>query len=106
MFFGGKNKGFGVSGDVVISENTGIFLRIGSGNSQDFLSGGFEIREVLFKDKLGLGYAYLHGKRNTYVSELYYSVEIRKYFSVSFDLQYLKESRDTIIYGLRLYFER
>lgn len=104
--FGGKGKGFGVSGDATLSENLGIFFRFGAGNSQTFLSGGFELRNLIFKDKIGFGYAYLNEGKKGEVLELYYSIKLSQYLSVSFDVQYLRESKEAFIYGLRLFFER
>ena len=104
--FGGNSKGFGISGDITLSEKAGIFFRFGSGNSQDFLSGGFELRKLLFNDKLGLGYAYLKDKLSHSVVELYYSLKILKYLTVSLDIQYLNEEKEAFIYGLRVFFER
>lgn len=104
--FGGDSKGFGISGDLTLSESLGIFFRFGSGSSQDFLSGGFELKNLLFKDKLGIGYAYLKEKISRSVAELYYSLKIIKYLTVSFDIQYLKEEKEAFIYGVRLFFER
>lgn len=104
--FGGNSKGFGVSADLSPLENIGLFFRFGKGDSKDFVSGGFELKNLLFKDKLGLGYAYLKGEGTHAVAELYYSLEILKYFTVSFDLQYLSESKNALVCGVRLHFKR
>ncbi|WP_461828682.1 hypothetical protein, partial [Aquifex sp.] len=70
------------------------------------LSGGIELKNLLFKDNLGLGYAYLREEMSSSVAELYYSLRVLKYLTVSFDIQYLRESKEAFIYGLRLFFER
>ncbi len=99
------NNGFGLSADYT-QKRTGFFFRIGIPfqNENNFYSLGFERRNIwLGKDKIGLAFGLINKDKNVFVSEFYYSKHITKHISTSVDFQYMKENRDDLIIGGRLY---
>ena len=107
IFGGEEYKGFGISGDYSFGDK-GVFLRAGNSNTDYdyFISGGFEISNILNKDKIGIGYGYIHGKKdaeNVHTFETYYSYSINTHTTLTADVQYMKESKEDFIYGGRLY---
>ncbi len=108
LFGDGENKGFGVSGDYTLSENTGFFFRFGNSNTDYdfFVSGGFQLKNIFFKDKFGFGYGFIKGDENVEninVSECYYMIKINDSISFTFDIQYMDEKKSDFVYGGRLY---
>lgn len=103
-----KHKGFGVSSDYAFSDRFGVFFRGGISNVEyDYLlSGGFEIKKWITDNKIGVGAGFIKGKagiENIYVCECYYTVNLNKHLYISGDLQYIKEKREDIVLGGRVY---
>ncbi len=99
------NNGFGVSADYTQGK-TGYFFRIGIPfqNQNSFYSAGLEKRFIKSKkDKIGFALGIINKQKNAYLSEFYYAFNINKHISTTFDIQYMKEYKDDIIFGGRLY---
>ncbi len=99
------NNGFGFSADYTKGK-FGYFIRIGIPfqNQNSFFSGGFEKRNIwLGKDKIGFAVGIVNKEKNAYISEFYYQKHLAKHVSITGDIQYMKEFRDDIIIGGRLY---
>ena len=109
VFSGHEHKGFGISSDYAFSDRFGVFFRGGISNvDYDYLlSGGFEAKKLITDDKVGVGAGFIKGKaetENIYVCECYYTVNLNKHLYVSGDLQYIKEKREEVVLGGRVYF--
>jgi hypothetical protein len=99
------NNGFGFSGDYTKGK-LGFFVRVGIPfeKQNSFFSFGIEKRKVWFgKDKIGIGFGIINKEKNAYISEFYYTKNLMKHVSITGDIQYMKEFRDDIILGGRLY---
>ncbi len=108
LFGGEENKGIGISGDYTLSDKSGFFFRGGCTNTdyRYFISGGFQINKIFFKDYSGLGCGFIKGKgvEDIKVCEVYYDVSFSPHLSLTLDLQYMDEIETDFIYGSRLYF--
>lgn len=103
-----EDKGFGLSGDYTFNDKLGFFFRVGNSNVDYdyFISGGFQVNNILFDDYFGFGYGYIKGDsgvENISVSEVYYTINLNPYIAVTGDIQYMDESKSDFIYGARLY---
>jgi hypothetical protein len=109
LFNYNEYKGFGLSADYKMSDKYGLFSRIGNstGDYNYFLSGGFQIQNILIHDKFGLAYGFIKARenlKNIYIFESYYLINIFKNLSITFDIQHMKENKSKFIYGIRTYF--
>lgn len=116
---------WGLSFDQAVSENLGIFLRLGwqetdaAVDYEALYSGGLNITGNAWgrpSDTLGLGYAYLEGGNTdvnrTNVFEGYYRASLNDYFAITADIQYMSDALEQFdpaqknpegwIFGLRL----
>jgi porin len=105
--FGSDNKdsGFGLSADYTKGK-IGYFIRIGIPfyKQSSFFSGGFQLRKIKFKDdQIGLAFGLINKEKNAYISEGYYLINLTKHIALTFDIQYMKEFKDDVIFGGRLY---
>jgi hypothetical protein len=108
LFNAEENKGFGISGDYTLGDKAGFFFRGGNSNVDYdyFVSGGFQVNNLLFDDYIGFGYGYIKGKagvEDIKVSEVYYTVNLNNYISFTADIQYMDEIKSDFIYGGRVY---
>jgi hypothetical protein len=109
VFRGEEFKGFGISGDYAFDENTGVFFRAGSSNTDNeyFVSGGLEKKEIFTEDKIGVGIGYIKGRNGSEsitACECYYTVAVDKHLFLSGDVQYIKEKKGDIVFGGRVFF--
>lgn len=109
VFGGHEHKGFGISSDYAFSDRFGVFFRGGTSNVDYnyLLSGGFETKKLITDDKVGMGAGFIKGKagvENIYVCECYYTVNLNKHLYISGDLQYIKEKKENVALGGRVYF--
>ncbi len=115
-------EGVGFSADGPLTENLGVFLRLGTntntstGDFKNFASGGVVydgLRTLGKPSELGAGYAYLEGNEkisgieSARVGELYYKITLDEYTQLTFDLQYQKQKNTdgtlgAWTYGVRL----
>ncbi|SNZ06400.1 Carbohydrate-selective porin, OprB family [Persephonella hydrogeniphila] len=108
--FGGEEfKGFGISADYAFNENFGIFFRGGNSNRDYnyFVSAGFEKKRIITQDKIGVGIGQMKGKsgvKDISACECYYTVAVDKHLSISGDIQYIKEKKEDIVFGGRIFF--
>ena len=99
------NNGFGLSADYTKGK-TGLFFRMGIPfqNQNSFYSLGLDRKNIwLGRDKIGLAFGFINKNKNAFITEFYYSKHITKHVSASADIQYMKENRDDLILGGRLY---
>ncbi len=117
-----RKEGIGFSGDYTWNEKLGTFLRFGfntntkTGDFKSFYSGGIVIFGKLWKhpnDNVGLALGYLDGNKkvsgikNIKVAETYYQLQVNRYATLTFDVQYQyqtdeRESLKALTYGVRL----
>ncbi len=103
-------NGFGISSDFSIYNNLGLFFRGGYSN-QDlnlFFSAGLSKDNTLLKnDTFAVGSSFINNKhdnaKDIKVIEAYYKIRFKKYFTFTFDAQYMKEENEDIILGGRFY---
>ena len=102
-----ENKGFGLSSDYTLYDDSGVFFRCGfsTADYDYFLSGGIQISNIFYNDKLGLGYGFIKGdtSKDINVSEGYYTISLNDYVFITGDIQYLDEVKSDFVYGLRFY---
>jgi porin len=112
----------GLSGDQQLGDAIGVWIRFGWQDDKAAVdydamySGGINISGNLWKrenDNIGLGYAYLEGGNldidQTQVLEAYYRLVLNNYFSLTADVQYMKDDYKEssaaepkgVIFGLR-----
>ncbi len=109
LFNAYEYKGFGLSADYNINDKIGLFTRVGNstGDYKFFGSLGFRVLEIIKNDKIGFAYGYINGKnqiKSIYIYEGYYLINILKNFSITFDIQHIREEKSKFIYGIRTYF--
>ncbi len=99
-----KDSGFGLSVDYT-NKDFGYFLRIGIPfyNQNSFFSLGIQQSNLSKYDSLGFALGFLNKDKNIYISEVYYNRDLSNVFSITFDLQYMKEYKEDFISGFRLY---
>ncbi len=99
-----KESGFGISADYTLN-NSGFFLRIGNSfyGENSFYSGGIQKSNNKRNERLGFGIALLNKSVNTYIGEAYYNKNLTSHLSITFDIQYMKETEEDLILGSRLY---
>ncbi len=107
VFGGEEYKGTGLSMDYTVNSRYGLFFRGGmsDGDYRHFISGGAEIKKIIAQDRLGVAYGFIKGDKTDNISacECYYSVNINKHLSVTADLQYIKEKKEDVVAGGRIY---
>ncbi|MBI5194164.1 MAG: carbohydrate porin [Nitrospirae bacterium] len=125
VLIGDKNSGFGISLDQVLTDNLGLWARLGiqDGNVSQFdrhVSGGIQLSGGAFgrkDDVIGVGVGYtlisdtykkasgLNG--NELYAEAYYNIAVKEGFYVTPDIQYIAnpggdDNRDSFaVYGAR-----
>ncbi|WP_457641966.1 hypothetical protein [Persephonella sp.] len=99
-----ENKGLGLSSDLS-SGDYGFFVRAGYrfGINDHFFTAGMEKRNIFFEDKMAFASGYIDQNIKKYVYEIYYLYRINRYFSISVDIQHIKEKKSDFVYGLRFY---
>jgi len=114
-------RGIFISFDQELGQILGAWIRFGSQNNkaaidyEKLLSGGIDIGGRLWgrdEDNIGLGFAYLLGGNqaidNSQVFEAYYRFVLNEIFSITADLQHLKDNLKIgdnpsgFIYGIRM----
>ena len=107
LFGNSENKGFGLSGDYTY-RNLGLFFRLGKNNTdyKNFYSFGINTDLKKFRN-IGIGYSFTYNNpdaNNIKVIEFYHNYKFTEQITFTTDLQYLKEDKERLVYGFRVYF--
>ncbi len=108
LFGSSEVKGIGISADYTY-KNLGFFFRYGKNNTdfKNFKSFGVSLDFNQFGN-IGLGYGFMYNNPdndNVKVVEFYHKYNFNKQISFSTDIQFLKEERERLVYGFRLFFK-
>ncbi len=107
VFGGEEYKGAGLSVDYTVNSRHGLFFRGGmsNGDYDYFLSLGTEVKNLFTKDRVGFAYGFIKGEsvHSITACECYYTVNLSKHLSITADLQYIKESKEDVVAGGRVY---
>ena len=96
-------NGTGISWDYTFNKN-GFWGRLSKNLNENLyhFSMGYVRKGFLMKKSiLGIAYGFVEGDLSQYALETYYRKKIVKHFWITADLQYIKEKKKDMVYGLR-----
>ncbi len=97
-----KQEGFGISADFS-GKNYGYFLRVGIPINKQSSFYSFGLIKNISNNKLGFALGFLNKRKNLYLSELYYNIQITSHLLITLDIQFMKEEKSAFIQGVRVY---